>query len=173
MIFAAVSKLPHDLLPVMSILPFWMTILYYAAWILGAGLVFVLLVLVLKRVLEYLQVQQQQNTNFKNEKSRQYSREAVLRDLKSIFESSLKSGEYREALHQMNASLKTYFEILFSEDIEEMTAKEIEQHMKSKPKLGLFFTQMRLFQFSRENPQKETVEESFKNAETLVREERA
>lgn len=170
MILAAISKLPHDLFPVMPILPFWMTILYYSAWVIGSALVLSLILLALKKLFEFLRKTPEVKPVTHQPQKRRYSKEEVLNDIRLIFDNSLKKGEHREALHRMSACLKSYFEILIKKDIEEMTASEIRDQIKENQKLGRFFTELSVAQYSQTDPSAETLTQSYNQAITLVKE---
>lgn len=162
------TKLPIDPFNVMHILPFWVKILYWAAWIVGAALVLSLLIYSITRLLLYLQSKSSMGYFAKQKKQKLMSREEVLRFLKQILDNSVNQSNYRLGLHRMSALLKSYFEILLKKEIEEMTAAEIRASVKERKDIGTYFTDLTVTQYRIDDPTKDDVVEFYNKALELI-----
>jgi len=166
---AIISKLPKDLYDVQHILPFWFTYLYWFLWFAGITLVFILLIYLGAKFVHYLQgLPTDEDAKFKLEQDRRFSKIELRRDLKVIFDNSIKNQAYRSGLHRMSAIIKTYFEILLKKDIEEMTAREIRINVEENKELGEFFTSLTVAQYKISEPEKEEFIQYYESALELI-----
>lgn len=150
--FLLVSKLPTDLQDVMHILPFWFNYLYRFFLVLAIALVAILLIFAVSRLINYLNVINEGKRLAHTKTARQMTRDEVGRKLLEIVAQASQTGNFRTGLHNMAALIKTYFEIALKQDIEEMTALEIKQHIVQRRELGDYFTDITVVQFSFSDP---------------------
>lgn len=153
----------------MHILPFWYTLLYYMAWVFGTALAIIFVIYLLAKLLRYFNSRPKPAFASETAKSRSFSSLELKRNLKIIYEESVSTSRFREGCHSMSAVLKTYFEILLSLDIEEMTAMEIKIHVKEKKELGDYFTELTVSQYQHVEPSKEDFDKHYNRALELIR----
>lgn len=168
MIIALVSKLPHDLLDVMHILPVWFNLVYNLLWLSGLGLVFFLLGILFLKLVRYLQNSPNAYVP-KITSPRQFSRAELHRQLEIILNNTTKSKNFRRGLHDLSAILKTYFEVLLNKEIEEMTAAEIKTHVREKKDLGDFFIELVVIQYGKMDPEQKNFMEYYNKSVNLIR----
>lgn len=168
MILALVSKLPFDLLDVMHILPVWFNLVYNLLWLMGLGLVFFLLGNLFLKFLRYLNNRPGAYVP-KTTLPRQFSRSELHRQLEIILNRTTKSKNFRGGLHELSAVLKTYFEVLLNQEIEEMTATEIKAHVREKKDLGDFFIELVVIQYGKVDPEQKDFMTYYNKSVELIR----
>ncbi len=167
--FLLVSKLPTDLQDVMHILPFWFNYLYRFFLVLSIALVAILLIFAISRLINYLNIINEGKRLANTKLPRQMSREEVAKKLLEITALAAKTGNFRTGLHDMAALIKTYFEIALKQDIEEMTALEIKQHIVQRRELGDYFTEITVVQFGFGEPTAEHLKLFMERAVKMIR----
>lgn len=168
MLLALVSKLPLDLLDVMHILPIWFNLVYNLLWLMGLGLIFFLLGNLFLKFLRYLKNRPGAYVP-KTALPRQFSKSELHRQLEIILNRTTKNKNFRGGLHELSAVLKTYFEVLLNQEIEEMTAAEIKTHVREKKDLGDFFIELVVIQYGKMNPEQKDFMTCYNKSVDLIR----
>lgn len=148
--FSIATKLPQDFFPVQHIFPFWFKYLYFILWSFGIFSVLSLLLVILIKVRTHRKSLLE--TEFSPSKEKALNKGDVLKELKRILKETNKTQNYRLALHQVSSLIRTFFELRFKVELEEMTSREIRENLKERMDIGNYFIKLTWTQYRKEAP---------------------